>query len=243
MKRNLVVPTIGLALLLTVGGCGAGTAHDNPAEEISGQVAATTPEPAEHFDFSVDSVSTDSDMKLSFPKEIIETAPDAQSLLIESVVVKARKLRLPSVCAIDFAITYADGGMEALRDLAQKDDPTSEPERANEIPHLRNFTSNLTDGEQSFGFTIESLNEIAPEDGVYFSPDLKTMTRVESCVEASSDYSDTFIFPYVRADNGELYLDQFAEVGLNATAGGTVTVIGEYVDGFEIDSSGKWSRP
>lgn len=244
MVRKLIAPTMGLALALIMTGCGgkvADTTDDNPVKADAGQVAVSTPVPAESYDFSVDSVSTDSDMRLFFPQGLIEIAPDAQSLLIDSVVVSARKLRLPSRCAIDFAINYVDGGLEALLTQTQNYDQPSGPQQANEIPNLRNFVSELTDGEARLGLTIESLNEIAPEIGVYFSPDLKTMTRVEDCAKDSSDYAGTFIFPSIRASGGELYVDQFAEVMLYSTAGGAVTALAGRVPGFQVDSNGGWT--
>ncbi|MFD6176791.1 MULTISPECIES: hypothetical protein [unclassified Isoptericola] len=110
--RTLATATVGAAALLLAacsGGDGGPTSADEAGTDAHGRAASTV------FDFPLDGIEPATDVTVVVPDDLREAlGVQAGAVLVDSIHVTAHDLDGLDHCAADLAITYADGGLEAI---------------------------------------------------------------------------------------------------------------------------------
>lgn len=104
---NLKTKGLACALvMLLLSGC----SNSEPESDSSPSEAATGV-----YEFKTPAYGSEGELTIRLPKDLKEVAPETEELLVTSVTAMARELESLKYCAVDFAVTYADGALDELK--------------------------------------------------------------------------------------------------------------------------------
>lgn len=227
------------SLLTALAGCA--TAPPGPVGSVDG-TASTSPAAISTYEFKTPAYEAKNTLKIQIPRDLIDVAPEARNALITSITATARKLSSAKYCAVDLAVTYADGAVDELKKPIKqiggstKEDTRPVLERVayalTGLPY-RSIQGTLEGGVAN---SIADLNESDPKYGFYASEDFKTITKVQRCAASPTDDSKYYMDDTVHKFN----IPQLASIGMTVMKDGTLTVVHGTVEGYKLDSNGSW---
>lgn len=257
--RRLSAAAAALTLALALTACSSsGDPQSTGSTGETGASTATTEAAGVVFQFEDFSAGPAQEITVTVPDDLLEAAGLAASdLLAPTVTIRAHELETAQACAVDLVHTYSDGivGLPLTADQAAG---AYDVDAANEADVLAfrlgrdtySKTGDFSEGtavEKNGARSIDDLDPADPEDGAYFSADLKTVTLVTECAAAPSDVDRvdnrnnriTFnTYDEARASRGGA--TELAFVAFNVMKDGTVTLVSPEVDGFIRDANGTW---
>lgn len=194
------------------------------------------------------------------PKGLVDVAPEAQNLYVDSYEISARQLDSSS-CVLDAALSWTDE--DALAEaLAEFNDTEKESvelisdedfEKFKDQPKILNHWPTLPtdiDSEQErfakrfgLGDYVDGLTlvDVVPDDealepGTYLVADFHSITFVTECAVSPDETSVPLNFPIRNDAVG----DDLTSLWGGAMADGTVILTEQGVDGYEVDTAGTW---
>ena len=257
--KRLAAAAAALTLALTLTACSSsGDPQSTGSAGETGASTATTEAAGVVFQFEDFSAGPAQEITVTVPDDLLEAAGLAASdLLAPTVTIRAHELETAQACAVDLAHTYSDGivGLPLTADQAAG---AYNVDAANEADVLAfrlgrdtySKTGDFSEGtavEKHGARSIDDLDPADPEDGAYFSADLKTVTLVTECAAAPSDVdrvdnrNNQITFNTYDETSG-VYggATELASVAFNVMKDGTVTLVSPEVDGFIRDANGTW---
>jgi hypothetical protein len=263
--RNSAAAVAVAFLAMSLAACSSGGSSSQSAEQASsGSTAEGADANGEVYQFENFSAGPAEEFTVTIPDDLLEAAGlERSDLLAPTVVIRAHKLDTAKACAVDLVHEYSDGVTGAEVTPEQKEAITLsgsylDTSNVSDVlaERLGRTTSTLT-GDVSEGTAVHwegaaSINDLDatdPEEGYYFSDDLKTVTLVTECASSPSDVDRvnngtnriTFRFWNEGSSSGSgLGTKELAYVAFNVMRDGTITLISPDVDGFEPDANGYW---
>lgn len=218
-------------------GC-APASSDAPGNSAEG-VASKSPAAISTYEFKTPAYGAKNTLKIQIPQDLIDVAPEARDALITSVTATARELNSAKYCAVDLAVTYADGAVDELKKPREKSvegntegDTRPVQERVAYSLTGAPFASIQGTLEGGVASSINDLDESDPKYGFYATDDFRTITTVQRC--AVSPMEDTgyivheFNFPHI------------ASIDMTVMKDGTLTIVNSTIEGYKLDSNGSW---
>lgn len=104
MKLQITGLTCSLAVIVL-----AGCSNSVPEPESSPST------PTGVYEFKTPAYGAKGELRINLPADLTETVPEGGDLLVTSVTAKARELSSLEYCAVEYAVTYADGALDELK--------------------------------------------------------------------------------------------------------------------------------
>jgi hypothetical protein len=245
IARTRTAKFVGISILVgSVFTALTGCAPAGPAGPGNSAEGAANKSPAaiSTFEFKTPAYGAKDTLKIQIPRDLTDVSPEAKNALVTSVTATARKLNSPKYCAVDLAVTYADGALDELKKPRKNvDGSTAEDTRPvlervayalTGLPY-RSIQGTLEGGVAS---SITALNESDPKYGFYATEDFKTITKVQRCAASPMDDSKSYMDNTVQKFN----FPHIASIGMTVMKDGTLTVVQGAIEGYKLDSSGNW---
>lgn len=231
MKISRLLTACGAIALLALTACSSEAEESGASDGSDSSQAA----PAV-FDFTTETMAPVPELTVKFPDELVElAASNDEKPVFTSIVMTGQKLEGGKACAADMKITYADGGLEALKDTELRSD-SHEGETVQETVTPRIFGGGVT------LFSLEEFDPSDPKKGAYVSEDMTTIKRVSACAKTPMDEDrDNLVhFPH-QGTFTEGGVDYFADAHFAFMSDGTVAVSRSEIEGdYTLDSNGTW---
>lgn len=239
--RRLSAAAAALTLALALSACSSSSDPQGSGSTAeTGASAATTEAAGVVFQFEDFSAGPAQEITVTVPDDLLEAAGlTASDLLAPTVTIRAHELETSKACAVDLVHTYSDGV------LASADADGLAVLLGRETTVYTGDVSEGTREEWTGARFVDELNASDPEEGYYFSDDLKTVTIVTECAASPSDVdridtSDNRISFRPVDQGGSFPTWGVASVAFNVMKDGTVTLVSPEVDGFIRDANGTW---
>lgn len=165
-------------------------------------------------------------------RDVLAAEEEEETLMADSYQIETHELESTDHCAVDLKPEYAEGAVENLTSATTWGDSALDTEEESLAVLL---------GIDEGGLPVDELDEADPQDGAYVSQDRQTITLVQDCASAPSDFSSALTVGTVdfTTQDDEGRAGSVAEIEFTVMADGTISVLGEATD-YERDSNGDW---
>lgn len=264
-KKLSVALALATGLTLALSACGGGAdppqggkggAEDGKsaasADDNRGGIGGAegeSPEPSAVYDFDqaksltneaeTPYTVTDQQVTIELSDELAAAMPQGAAVAVQKYDVTIKSFPT-GLCRLDAAVTYADGGLESVKEA----DPGDSSIDSDGEAVMEAVTSDSRDYEPEVVDAVPGDDEV--DEGSYITTDFQTITVVNECSEGSERTDDEFTglgFPFLDRSDGDG--DPFASTeifvvsgGQDSASGATAVIYGDTE--ADLSANGSW---